>query len=134
MSKYKIISYIVVPLITLALFITIGIIVTHNLYTGINHPMHFAMSSDLYLYIWIGRGIYAMLLIWSLLFVLYSKKTKFRKFLIILLLMLFNIPIICYIYMIIPLPEFAIIIPVVNIIAFIPFYFKRKHRNDFNWK
>jgi hypothetical protein len=127
MHKYKIISYIAVPLITLTLFISIGIVATHNLYTGLNHPMHFAMSSDLYLYIWICRGIYAMLLTWSLLFVLYSKKTKFRKFLIILLLMLFNIAIICHIYMIVALPELAILIPVVNIIAFSPFYLKRRH-------
>jgi hypothetical protein len=76
--------------------------------------------------IWIGRGIYSMLVVMVILFVLFSTRTKTKKIVTFSLLILLNIPAICFIYFVIPFPLFLLAIPIINLLAFTPFYIKGK--------
>lgn len=124
----KTISFFVLPMITLIFFLIIGKSKTYHEYMGIPGPMHHAMSTYMYVDIWIGRGIYSMLLVIAILLVLFSKATNIRKAFTFLMLTLLNIPIIYAMYILIPNPQFILIIPIVNLLAFAPFYIKVKSK------
>lgn len=125
---FKTISFVILPMITLIFFLIIGKNKTYHEYMEITGPMHHAMSTYMYMNIWIGRGIYSMLLVIAILFVLFSMVTNIRKVLTLLILILLNVPIIYAMYILIPNPQFILISPIVNLIAFAPFYIKVKSK------
>lgn len=124
LSKIFLLS--ILPIITLVLFIIIGRIQTYHEYFDITTATHHVFSSDTYMNIWIGRGIYSMLLVLAISFVLFSKRTNIKKIITFFLLILLNAPVISFIYLLITFPLFILIIPILNLLAFTPFYIKAK--------
>jgi hypothetical protein len=125
---FKTISLVTLPIITLIFFLIIGRNQTYHEYMEITRMTHHAMSTYMYMNIWIGRGIYSMLLVIAILFVLFSKATNIRKVLTFLMLILLNVAMIYAMFILIPNPQFMLIIPIVNLLAFAPFYIKVKSK------
>lgn len=123
----KTILFWILPIITLVTFIMIGKSQTYQEYM-ITANMHHGMSSDMYMGIWVSRGVYSMLLVIAVSFVIFSMISKIRKIFLILMLALLNIPLIYFMNILIPNPQFILIIPIVNVILIIPFYINLKSK------
>lgn len=133
MKKFsKLICLSILPLITFLFFTCIGeyrlksIFFSNEMHSGIQYEIHHGISSDMYLFLWILRGIYSALLVAAILFAFNYDINKLRKSIVILLLLSFNVPVIYFVNSFIYFPAIVLAIIVVNIIAFIPFYIKNK--------
>jgi hypothetical protein len=121
----KVISFGILPIITLISFTIIGKINEREILAkeGSHHTMTGIISSTA----WAYRGIYAMVLIIVFSFVLYSKLSKTVKVFVFMLMLILNLPVMYFMELAIYLPLGLIIIPVVNLIALIPAFAKQIH-------
>lgn len=124
------INFIVLPIITLAIFTAIGDKKAQII--AIEEGKHRTMSASITSMAWTYRGIYAMALIIIFSLVLYSKlskKIKVSVFMLMLMLIL-NLPLIYFMELAIFLPAGLILIPIVNLIALAPTFVGKANKKS----
>lgn len=114
----KIFSFIILPILTMISFVIIGKVNEHFIY--VKEGDHHTMSGGISSIAWTYRGIYAMILIIAFSFVLYSNTFKIGKILVFLLILMINLPLMYFMDLAIFFPLGLLIVPIANIIAFIP--------------
>lgn len=123
-SFLKIICFVLLPILSFISFAIIGEIQFRNEYVNITQPTHHAMSSGLFLSLWFGRGIYSMLLMILFSWILYSKLSKKNKIITLLLLIVFNVPLMFLMFILIPNLIWIVIFLVLNMLLFVPLLYK----------
>lgn len=122
-KRLEFFCFVILPIMILILFILIGVINMDSIHA--EEGAHLTMSGSIELFTWIYRGVYSMLLIIAFSFVFYSKTSNIGKVFVFLLVLVFNIPIICFMEYLVIFPNLLLIIPIVNIFAFIPLVLKK---------
>ena len=125
----KFISFVILPIITLISFTIIGKI--NEQIIRAKEGSHSTMSGAITSIAWTYRGIYAMALIITFSFVLYSKLlSKTVKISIFMLMLIFNLPLMYFMELAIYLPLGLIIIHVINLIALAPAFVAQVHNKS----
>jgi hypothetical protein len=119
----KVISFVILPIVTLISFIIIGGISEQAIRA--KEGTHRSMSGAISYTAWTFRGIYAMALIIVFSYVMYSNLSKKVKASVFTLILLLNMPLMYFMELAIYLPLGLIIIPVVNLIALTPAIYKK---------
>jgi hypothetical protein len=114
----KVISFVILPIVTLISFIIIGGISEQAIRA--KEGSHRTMSGAISSIAWMYRGIYAMALIIVFSYVMYLNLSKKVKASVFMLMLIFNLPLMYFMELAIYLPLGLIIIPVVNLIALTP--------------
>lgn len=114
----KVISFVILPIVTLISFTIIGRISEKAIHA--KEGSHSTMSGVISSIAWTYRGIYAMVLIIVFSYVMYSNLSKKVKASVFMLMIIFNLPLMYFMELAIYLPLGLIIIPVVNLIALTP--------------
>jgi cytochrome bd-type quinol oxidase subunit 1 len=124
----KIFSFVILPLATLISFIIIGKI--NEQVIGAQEGSHRTMSGAISSIAWSYRGIFAMLLLIIFSFVLYSKLSRSVKIATLILMLIFNLPLMYFMELGIYFPLGLIVIPVVNLIALAPAVVEQAHSKN----
>lgn len=114
---FKVFTFIILPIASLMTFICIG---KTNEKQIVSQQLKPTMSGPIVASAWNLRGVCVSILIFLYSFVLYSKISKARKLFVLVLLLMINIPLMSLMEIAVYMPLSLLIIPILNIFAFIP--------------
>ncbi|WP_160669637.1 hypothetical protein [Clostridium sp. C8-1-8] len=112
------------PLITVAVFVLIGLFKQRSI--SAVEGQHPTMTGAIALLVWSIRGVYVAVLMAIYFSMLDVKLGKATNLMILFLLVALNIPLMRYMELLVYLPLAVVILPIVNLFAFLPAVVKRK--------